>query len=166
VELKDAAAAVRDTVKRTGIEAITAMPYGGKRRYAEPVVAVNVKSGSGLDAAYYDYLGVETDEDTGLMREVYGKRMDIDFAIAIYSPDDAVYGAQGCMEVFGDVAEAMSDLPPGMRLKGISCGELKYDEAAGMFRLDGEIKCRAFTYAVSYDDGELTDFNLNGVVKL
>ncbi len=165
-ELEKAAAALRDTLKKAGINAVAAMPWGGKRRFTEPVAAVWVKNGSGTDAGFSGYLGRELDSESGLWQEIYGKRLDIDFNLYIYSPDDGKYGAQGCMEVFGDAAEALGGLPSGLKLRRISCGETRYDRDTGMFRLEAEIECRAFMYAVGSDSGEITDFNLKGAAKV
>lgn len=158
--------ALRDALIENGVSAaVCEYPFAAKGRYTQPVLTVGLKNGTGGPSGFKEYLGEKTDGDTGLVREIYGQRLDVTFGLHIYSPQSADHGAVGCAALLGEVASALEDLPEGLKIKEFIWGETEVDQKLGMFHCETELKCTAFLYAEMSDDGEFSDFELKGTVR-
>ena len=165
-ELETIITEVCEALTTAGLPNVTpAYPDGKRGRYVSPAVAVGLGAGCCVTSGGPEYLGMSYDERLGSSVEVYGKRMELTLALWIFSPRGTPCGAVGCAAVFGEIAAALPYLPSGIRVKELRCGETVFDESAGMFRLDAELKISAFFSAEATDDGEVLDFNLRGTVK-
>lgn len=119
------------------------------------VVAVSISSGVMSSSGAGNYLGIY--EQGGTLKELYGSRAEITFALDIYSPSG------DCTELFDAVAENTYALPDGLKLKSIECLSPEYDAESGMFRQKCSMKCTAILVRTqSGEIGEFTDFVLRG----
>ena len=165
-ELDTVITAICDTLEKEKISAaIARYPYGGKERHEAPIVTVGLKSGSAAPSGFAEYMGQRYDSTTDTYNEIYGKRLDMALAIAIYSPKSQEYGAGACLQIFGEIAEACTSLPDGIRVKEIVCGETKFNTDVCMFCCEAELRLTAFLYAEQKEDTEFLDFVLRGVLN-
>lgn len=165
-ELETIIAEVCEALTKAGLPNVTpAYPDGVRGRYLSPAVAVGLGAGCSVSSGGPEYLGMSFDAQSGSSVEVYGKKMELTLNVWVFSPRRAPFGAAGCAAVFGELAAALPYLPSGIRVKELRCGETVFDESAGMFRLDAEIRISAFFSAEATDDDEVLDFNLRGTVR-
>lgn len=119
------------------------------------IVAVSIKSGVMSSSGAGNYLGIY--EQGGTLRELYGSRAEIVFALDIYSPSG------DCTEILDGIAENSYSLPDGLKLKSLECLAPEYDAESGMFRQKCSMKCTAILVRTeSSEIGEFTDFVLRG----
>ena len=162
-EINTVISSVVDSLSEYGIAA-AAYPEGLKKHYAQPVTAVGIKQASAVSAGHGDYMGLRLDNG-GQCREIYGRKLMLTLSLTVYSPKDGGYGAKGCTDVFGKIAAAVGSFPEGIKVKQLRCGEVKFDTAVDMFRLQAEADITAFLYAEARDDGEYLDFTVRGELE-
>jgi len=165
-ELDTITTAVRDALAAEVAGAVICeYPYGKKLRHDCPVVAVGIKSGSGISSGFAEYMGEFYDAQRDTYSELYGKRMELSLGVFIYSPKNQAYGAGACMTVFGQIAAAISTMPSGLRVHELTCGETRFDAETGMFLCQAELRCTAFMYASRTCEEEFLSFTLRGAVS-
>lgn len=119
------------------------------------LVAVSIKSGVLTASGAGNYLGIY--EYGGTLREVYGSRAELCFALDIYTPTSAQ------TTVFDQIAGAVSSLPDGLKMRSLECTSPEFDEKSGMFCLKCEMKCIAIMLRTETNEpGVFTDFVLRG----
>ena len=148
--------------EKTGNTSIKVYPAGAKKRYETPVITVGLKAGSGVSAGFAEYLGERYDEETASRFETYGKRLDLTLGIGVYSPNNAQYGAEKCLEAVSIIMGSASAFQPGIRVKRMTCGETGFDVSTGMFLCPVELECTCVFYADRTGDEEITSFRLKG----
>ena len=147
-----------------GLTAITAWPAEEKKRWDEPVVAVSVRACDGGPGGFQDYLGERYDEASGSWQELYGRKVRVVFGLDVYAPGES--GAGGCQAAFDHLAGALSGAgPDGLRVKEISRGEVRFDQALGLFVCPAEAVCEAYLYAMAEEGGAFLDFVVKGEGK-
>jgi hypothetical protein len=153
--------AVIQTLKNAGLAAIPAWE-GTAKRYARPVVAVDVAQAAGGAMALGSYLGEVYDKAAGTVRELYGRRLEVCISLEVRAP-----AASGCESAMESAAETlMRALPSGLRPGEQEWKGLSWDAGSQMFLRTGSLQCRAyFTASSEAGDGDLLDFILKGVVK-
>lgn len=160
--LEQVKAAVAAALEQAGLRAV--LEYGPERlgRYEGAVVAVGVRRGECRQVGFCDYLGEREDPDTGLTREVYGRRLDVQLSLDAWAEKDP--GA--CQEVLERAHEALlTGLPAGIRAGEMTWEAVRWDEETEMFCRQGTLRCGAcLTAAVREDTGLLSDFILKGVL--
>ncbi len=159
--------AVLSVLNRGGIRAVEAFPAGSMKRLTRPVTAVALAAADAGEAAFCQYLGQRWNETEQVWEELYGKRVELTFALDIFSPRTEEHGAAGCRAVFDDIAgQLLAAAPAGLRVNGFSCGPVSFDKDVEAFRCRAEARCTAYLCAVSSDeDGMLLDFELRGVMQ-
>lgn len=159
--------ALKDTLTENGVSAaICEYPYGGKGRYTRPILTVGLKNGMGSPSGFKEYLGEISHDETGLVREIYGQKLDVTFGLHIYSPQSEEQGAAGCAKLLSEIAGALENLPGGLKVKELNWGETDFDAKLGMFHCETELKCTAYLYAEMTEEGEFLDFELKGKVTI
>lgn len=119
------------------------------------VTAVSIKSAVMTSSGAGNYLGIY--EYGGTLKEVYGNRAEICFALDIYTPDS------GCTEVFDEIVAEVHNLPDGLKLRSLECASPEFDAKSGMFCLKCTMKCTAILVRTETEEqGEFTDFVLRG----
>ena len=140
------------------ISAVKKFPATKLNRNAS-TVAVSIKSGLMTSTGAGNYLGVY-EEDGGGLCEVYGSRADITFALDIYTPDNS------SSEVFDDIANAVCDLPDGLKFKSLECQSPEFDGKSGLFCRKCTLNCTAIMVRTENEEHtEFTDFVLRGELR-
>ena len=60
---------------------IRAFPPGVTAAYSEPVIAVGLKSGSGVSVGLADYIGMKYERERDSFTEIYGKRVELTLSL-------------------------------------------------------------------------------------
>lgn len=151
-------------LKEAGVRGVTAWSGEDRKRHKEAVVAVGLRSCRGEPSGFRDYLGERYNDQAGRWEELYGRRARLAFGLDIYG-----YGKEGaarCQTVFDRIADALQNAGPmGLTLGELSHGEIRYDEALGLFHCPAEAVCDAYLYAVADEGGTFVDFEVKGVSK-
>ncbi|MBU5626263.1 hypothetical protein KQI82_04920 [Oscillibacter sp. MSJ-2] len=153
--------AVIRCLQDSGLEAVPRMGQQREKRPGGAVAAVGVRQSSGRAMGFCSYLGQVYDEEKGTVRELYGKRLEVDLAVDIYAPesDECEAAAETAAEVL------LSGLPSGLKPLEASWGEVKWDRDRDLYVRQGAVRCTAyFTATGSEESGALLDFELKGVV--
>ena len=160
--LEQVKAAVAAALERAGLTAVLEYAPERLRHYKGPVVTVGVRRGECRQVGFCDYLGEREDPETGLRREVYGRRLDIQLSLDAWAEGSA--GA--CQEALERAHEALlTGLPAGIRAGDMTWEDVRWDGETEMFCRQGTLRCGAcLTAAVQEDTGLLSDFILKGVL--
>ena len=160
-ELNQIRDAVIAALQAGGLAAAAAFPAERAKRYACPVAAVAVETAESRAVGFGSYLGEETDPETGLPREVYGRQLEAEIAVDVRGERAADCEA-GCETA---AAVLLGGLPSGIRPGELRWEALAWERETGMFLRRGRLQCRAAFVARSQGDGTaFLDFILKGVL--
>lgn len=96
--------------------------------------------------------------------EVYGMRMEIEFALVLLSPKAG--GGAGAEEFAEQVFDGLLNASGNLGLREISCGEAGYDSLRDCFRQEIRAKCLVMAYATKTDEGMcLEEFRIQAAWK-
>lgn len=164
-ELDSIISAVCQGLRDGGVSAVISQnPFGGKKRHTKPIVTVGLKAGEAVSCGFAEYLGTRYDTVSGILNELYGKKIEISLGLSLWSPNLEQFGHEMCLKLFSQVTDALNCLPEALKVRELSCGETDYDDTAEMFRCDAELKLSAFLTAENRDDSQFLDFKLKGVL--
>lgn len=160
-ELAQIRDAVITALQEAGLTALAAFPAAHAKAYDRPVAAVAVGAAEGKALGFCNYLGEICDEETGSVRELYGKQLD-----GVITVDVRGRRAADCETGCETAAETLlSGLPAGIRSGELRWEALQWEKETGMFLRRGELQCRAlFVAEASEDGGVFLDFILKGVM--
>ncbi len=148
-------------LENQGVRALSAWPREGRKRYDVPLAVVSVKQVEGEAAGFGGYLGQVYDSATRTWREACGQRVNVLFALALYSPETA--GEEGCRVLLDQVVEAMQrERPGGLTVEKWTMGETAFQQASGMFCGQLQLRCRGLLMAKEEDTGAFLGFEVNG----
>lgn len=156
--------AVAGALEKAGIRARIAYAPGWAKAYAEPVVAVGLRTGESRGGALSSYLGQRTDPDTQASQEVYGMRLELTMSLDIYCPPrDGTAGCDSVLETLHQII--LEGLPSGLKPMELKWEEAAWDKDTAMFLRRGSLVCSAYFVATASEDGLLlSDFILKGMV--
>ena len=164
--LETLVAAVVGALKAEGLSAAPAYERAPLERGGGALVCVSVRSAERTGSGFAEYLGIFTDPKTGIERESYGMRADVELGVDVYVSKKSENASLECVRVFDKAASAVSALSAGWKLKSVSCGEAAPDGETGLFRCKGSMRGTAYLIAQPENDsGAFTDFILKGVLK-
>lgn len=156
-------AAVIAALEAAGLSVTRALPAASMPRLRGPVTAVGLKMAEASPCGFYDYLGVETLED-GTWREVYGRRLEAQVYLDVYSP--ASLGGPACREAAESVCQVLLEGISGLSLGTVEMERCGYEAACDCFVAACSAAVSAYVYAVASEDGtEFTDFILKGELQ-
>ena len=159
--LEELRCAMADYLNGQGVWAVPAWEAGQRMKPDEAVAAVSLRGCEGGPAGFQDYLGQQYDPESGLWRELYGRRAQVTLGLDIRASRSG--GERACTQMFSAMVQALTvGGPEGMRLQELSCGETVFDEAEGLFRLPVKAVGVVFLYAVTDENGSFTDFTVKG----
>lgn len=154
--------AVLDALNQAGLPALQTFPDQNARRYRGPVAAVCVGAATGKTLGFCNYLGEMVNPKTGFSQEIYGKRLEAEIAVDIYGDraSDCNHGCETAAEVL------LGGLPAGLKPGELSWEEVRFEEASGLFRRCGRLRCQALFLAAADAGGSaFLDFILKGVLN-
>ena len=153
--------AMADWLREKGIGAVTAWPGGDRGRRSGAVAAVSLRVCESGPGGFQDYLGERYDAASASWREIYGKKLRVVFSLDLYAPSQG--GEATCQTAFDRMAEALQrEGPQGLKVLRLSRGEVRFDEAQGLFCCPVEAECRAWLYAETDGSGSFLDFVVKG----
>ena len=138
-ELDNIINTVCQVLNTQNIPAIRVFPYKNKEKHTQPIITVGLKSGEGLPTGIAEYMGTKYYQESDTYVEIFGKKMDITLQADIYSPRSDKYGAEKCMDLFGEIAQATLMMPAGLKIKRLACSQTKFDTEINMFVCNTEI---------------------------
>lgn len=148
-----------------GIPARSAWPREDKPLATEPLVLVKVKEVEALPVGLQGYLGDVTDSTNGHVREVYGRRASVRYALELYSPVQS--GEEGCRAMLDAVAGALQvGAPEGLTLDSWSMGETAFQKASGMFYGRLLVQGRCLLVAETDETGAFLGFEVKGAIEV
>lgn len=160
-ELRQIRDAVISALRTGGLEAEAAFPGRWAAERKAPLATVSVGAAEGRALGFCGYLG-ETQDQTGQVREVYGKRLE-----GIVAVDVRARRAEDC-EHGGETAAAvlLGKLPEGIRPGELSWEALAWEKETGLFLRRGKLRCEALFLAESGDEEPaFLEFVLKGVLQ-
>lgn len=144
-----------------GINAVRQFREDLLDRDTETLICVGLKSASFLNSGAGEYLGLCTDERTGVQNELYGFRADLCIALDIFGKT-----ADTCSKALDSLSRAISSLPSGIKGAELFCRETRPDSDTDLYLLPVELKCRSYLSAeMDEENAEFSDFILRGVLK-
>ena len=148
---------VIDWLCDANINAVKKFP-ATKLNRQKSTVAVSIKSGVMTSTGAGNYMGIC--DARGKIYEVYGSRAELSFALDIYTPDNS------SAEIFDGIANAVRELPDGLKFKSLECESPEFDEGSGMFCRKCILNCTAIMVRTENEERtEFTDFVLRGELK-
>jgi hypothetical protein len=153
-----------DYLTTQGIDAVTAWSGQERLRRSEPVAVVSLRGCQVGPAGFQDYLGEQYDQETGLWKELYGRKAELTFGLDLYAPAD---GSGADLQAAWDrLAEALTrGGPEGLAVREFSCGETAYDTSARMLKRTAQAVCEGYLYAVAQPGEDFVEFELRGGLK-
>ena len=163
--LEQVKASLAATLNQAGIAAVT--EYGPKtlKRYHGAVVTIGLRRGESRQVGLCDYLGEQEEQETGVRREVYGRRLDITLSLDTWAGREI--GAAACQCALEQIHDVLlTDLPAGIRPGDMTWEEVRWNQTADMFQQQGTLQCSAYLTATTQEEsGMLSDFILKGVLE-
>ena len=152
--------ALTEHLTAAGLRAVQAYPRDALRR-KESCVCVGIQSCKAAGGAMGEYLGRRTPAGGGDETELYGLRLEVEFALTVLAPD-----AGQCTRMLDAVSAALATLPSGLKAQGLVCAQVLPDRTAGMFRCDTQLFALAYLVAQADEESQtFLDFELRGVLK-
>lgn len=160
-ELQEIREQVRSALEEAGLPAVTAFPDRRAREYPGAVAAVSVGAAQGKNLGFCNYLGEVWDQESGTVRELYGKRLDAEITVEVRGVRAAV-----CEEGCETAAEVLlGGLPSGIRPGELSWEALTWERESEAFLRRGRLRCEALFVARSSEEADaFLDFTLKGVL--
>ena len=161
-ELTQIRTAVQQALQNAGVTALAAFPAERAKAYSGPVAAVSVGAAEGKVLGFCNYLGEERDEQSGVIRERYGKLLEAEICVNIRGESAAVCDS-GCETASGVL---LGGLPEGIRPGELSWEALCWERETGLFLRRGRLRCQAVFQALAQEEGAaFLDFILKGVLQ-
>lgn len=160
-ELRQIRDAVISALRDGGLAAEAAFPSRWTGEGKAPLATVSVGAAEGKNIGFAGYLG-ETRDDSGRVREVYGRRLEGVISVNVWAQ-----GAADCEEGTETAAAVLlGGLPQGIRPGELSWEALSWDKKMGLFLRRGKLRCEALFLAEGDEEtGVFLDFILKGVVR-
>ena len=160
-ELNQICRAVITALQEKGLCAMAPYPAREAGRYDRPTASVAVETAESRTMGFCNYLGQESDPETGAVHELYGKQLEAVIAVEVRG-ERAALCEKGCESA----AEALlEDLPSGIRPVELSWESLAWERETGCFLRRGHLRCQAlFLARAQGEEAMFLDFRLKGAV--
>ena len=163
--LDDILDAAVNAINTAGISAFREFPERRADLKSGASVSVGADSCKCLSSGLGEYLGTRVASDGGEDVELFGRRLEHELRIEIYSPFGAAYGAAGCLRCADSLRECFGAMPSGLKALDMECGEIKADEELSCYRCSCVLHTLAFLVAESTSgETKFLDFVLKGTV--
>ena len=160
-ELRQIRDAVISALEEGGLAAEAAFPARWAQERKTPLASVGVETAEGKHIGFSGYLG-ESRDPSGLVREVYGKRLEgvISVDVRAERAADCERGAETAASIL------LSGLPEGIRPGELAWEALAWETKTGLFLRRGRLRCEALFLAEAGEESEVfLNFILKGVMQ-
>ena len=140
-----------------GLSAVTAWEDTPRTRPDKAVAAVSLRSMESGPPGFQNYLGERYDEQTGQWLEIYGKKVELHFGLALYAAS-----ATQVQRGLDRLTDALQEGPGGLQPLGFSAGETVYKSDMKRYFCPVEARFGAWAVAVTREDGSFLDFEVKG----
>ena len=156
---------VVEQLRESGLNAVAAMESVRANRWREAVAAVSLSRVVCAPGGFKDDLGVMTDPESGVERELYGREVQLTLALDVFAPRDG--GESACQRVAEAVTECLvCQGAAGLSALEVQAGRVEFLEQDGMYRQEISCRCKAWLVARMDDDGgAFVDFEVKGRMK-
>lgn len=157
--------AIITALERAGISAFKAFDETAARLKGGACVSVGIDKCKYLSSGFAEYLGIRASGDGSADTELFGRRLELELGLEIYSPFGEGLGVQSCVQTADSVRACIDSLAPGIKTLEMCFGEAEPDEKLRAFRCPGKLRCFAFLTAEgAREEPEFLDFVLKGTV--
>lgn len=164
MKLDEIQTGLADFLNQRGIQAAASWQPGRRVDGDGPVVLVLLDKLECGPTAMQDYLGQTLDEETGMWKELYGRRTKMSFVLDILARPGV--DVQACRDVLAQMLRAVQrEKPVGLSVLELKSQEPEYDEKEGLLRLRCQLECAGWLYAAGNEVGSFLDFTLRGDVN-
>ena len=152
---------VAEQLRRAGVNAVSGMESARSSRWREAVAAVSLIRVVCAPGGFKDYLGTHQEEN-GLERELYGRKVELTLALDIFAPRDG--GESACQNAAETVAESLvCHGAAGLNALEIQAGQVEFLDKEGLYRQKTTCRCRAWLVArMDEGGGAFADFEVKG----
>ena len=158
--------ALAEALSESGVRARGSFPLSRMDLKDGAVVCVSVRSSVMLSSGMGDYLGRAVDSQGNDCGELYGLKLELSVGLDIYAPAGRERGAGECLLCYERVSRALTELPSGLKMRELRCGEAQPDGITEGYKCPVELLCTAHIVGqTDGDSGGFLDFILKGVVK-
>ena len=156
---------VVEQLRESGLNAVAAMESVRASRWREAVAAVSLSRVVCAPGGFKDYLGVMTDPESGVERELYGREVQLTLALDVFAPRDG--GESMCQGLAEAVTECLVCRgAAGLSALEVQTGRVEFLEQDGMYRQEISCRCKAWLVARMDDGGgAFVDFEVKGRMK-
>lgn len=152
-------------LKSGGLNACRAFPEKNSTVKYSPCAVVSAEKILCVSSGFGEYLGVRSGVNGEAEAELYGKRLDCEIAIAVYSPFGSEYGAGYCMSCAERINSAINALKSGVKVNELELGDVAVCDEVSAYCMRCTMSCTcSFIAESSGEDGEFLDFVLKGTV--
>ncbi len=157
--------AVAEQLRRSGLNAVTAMESARSSRWREAVAAVSLTRVVCAPGGFQDYLGLKKDPESGKESELYGREAELTLALDVFAPRDG--GESACQTAAEAVVEDLVCRgAAGLPAQEVRTDRVEFLERDGLYRQEIACVCRAWLVArVDEDSGAFVDFEVKGRSK-
>lgn len=164
MKLDELHSSLADFFCQHGLQAMASWPDGRRLDSDEPVILVSLEKLNCASAGLQDYLGQQTDPQTGQSLDLYGRRAQLSFTLDILAAPET--GSQACRAVFDRLIFTLqTHKPAGLSVREMSGEELEYDEKERLLRLRCRLECSGWLCTAGDEAGTFLDFTLRGDVN-
>ncbi len=148
-------------LQSNGIPATASWPHEDRRALPGAMVLVSLAKMNCKSVGLQDYLGQRLDQETGELKQWYGRKAELEFALDILAP--AAAGAQACRELFGKLVELLQRKRMcGLTMRKLTGEEVEFEKKEGLFRLGCTASCGGWLWASGDEAADILDFTLRG----
>ena len=155
---------LKQRLEKVGIPVADAWTRKKLPQLSAAAAVLGVKETQSDDAALWNYLGEQWDEDRGCSVERYGRKLRLTLYADLYAPGGAAAKIEDAWEKLEEIL--FSPVAEGLRAGTVQRGEITADPVSGYLKCRCTAECTAWFTAVRAEEGAmLTDFTLKGVLQ-
>lgn len=152
---------VVSALKAGGLQAVAAMEPQARRRWDGPVAAVSLSAVRCAPGGFQNYLGVRKDPQTGREEEQYGRQVELELALDLYTSRAGGEGA--CQRALALAAQILlSGGAGGLDVVELTAQEVQFLDGDGLYHMPVRCRCQGWLIARTDSSGTFTDFEVKG----
>lgn len=155
---------VVSALKYQGVQTSKSFSERNSNARHSPCAIVSCNKAVCESSGFGQYLGIRKGSGGESDVELYGKKVDCDVMISVYSPFGEKYGAEFCTHYAENVRCAINALPNGIRISKFEFSDVFVDPEVSAYCMKCVLHCNCYFVAERYDDTEFLDYVLKGTV--